>query len=102
MKDVEVKLTDSEWMDLIDGERSNGLAKCCANISALRDAIINLARDGGLTNPFGLQHLRETLGWVLDSHDISEIPALMKLRKQVALEEPPAHKPTTRPDSMVK
>lgn len=41
-----VELTDEEWMSLIDKER-DGLPSCCGSISALRDEIVDMARDGG-------------------------------------------------------
>jgi hypothetical protein len=43
-----VELTDTEWMELINKER-DGLGICCANISNLRDYIIEVARSGGET-----------------------------------------------------
>ena len=99
MDDVKVELTDTEWMDLIDGERPDGLQKCCANISVLRDWIISLARDGGQTNFITLQELRRTLGWVCSDHAVDGIPALVKLRAQVGMEEPIEHEAMGRPES---
>ncbi len=40
-----VDLTDKEWVSLIDKD-GEGLGLCCANISALRDAIIDILRNG--------------------------------------------------------
>lgn len=99
MEDVKVELTDTEWMDLIDGERPDGLQRCCANISALRDWIISLARAGGQTNFITLKELRRTLGWVCADHEIDGIPALVKLRTQVGMEEPIEHEAMKHPES---
>jgi hypothetical protein len=83
MKSVKIELSDTEWMDLIDGDRPNGLAACCANISALRDEIISAARSGGEIHAFQIDRFRIVLGWVLDGHDIDGIPALSRLREQI-------------------
>jgi hypothetical protein len=88
-------------MDLIDGERPHGLHKCCPNISALRDRIIALARDGGVPHVFTIGELRRALGWVMDSHDISGIPALHKLFDQLGIEHQPPHEPTPHPESLI-
>lgn len=77
--DAVVDLTDSEWMSLIDGTRPGGLQKCCANISELRDRIIEIARDGGryhLHSLFFLRAYRATA----DGHDLQGIAALNKVR----------------------
>ncbi len=100
MEPIKIKLTDSEWMDLIDGSRPDGLQKCCANISALRDCIISAARDGGEVHAFAVNQFRMTLGWVVAGHDLSSIPALVKLRDQVGLAEDPEHSPTPYPESL--
>lgn len=90
---MRIELTDSEWMSLIDGEREDGLQRCCANISDLRDCLIGVARAGGEVHTFEVERLRMTLGWVLDGHDIGGIPALVKVRNQLDLEEKPPHVP---------
>jgi hypothetical protein len=90
---VRLDLTDAEWMSLIDGERDDGLQRCCANISALRDCLIGAARSGGEVHTFEVDQLRMTLGWVLDGHDIDGIPALVKVRRQLELQGKPPHLP---------
>jgi hypothetical protein len=83
-----VQLTDSEWMSLIDGSehRTGNLGKCCANVSALRDTLISLAREGGETNVFTGPNLRRHLGWVLAGHEVAEIPALVKVAQQLGVD----------------
>lgn len=93
MEPVKIELTDAEWMSLIDGDRPGGLTACCANISALRDVIISAARTGGEVHAFEVANFRRTLGWVLDGHEVDEIPALVRLREQVGAEDPPPHEP---------
>lgn len=85
MKEYQIELTDSEWMDLIDGSenRDNNLGICCANISALRDEIIKFARNGGRCYEFELIGLKQKIGWVIDGHDITGINALVKLCDQL-------------------
>jgi len=100
MEPIKIVLTDSEWMDLIDGTRPGGLEKCCANVSALRSCIINAARDGGEVHIFAVKQLRMTLGWVVDGHGLDSIPALVKLRDQVGLAEDPEHSPSPHPESL--
>jgi hypothetical protein len=78
--DARIDLTDSEWMSLIDGTRDGGLQKCCANISNLRDAIIQIARDGGRYHASSIDFLRAYRACA-DGHDgLGRIPALVKLR----------------------
>lgn len=78
-------LTDEEWMSLINKDR-NGLPECCANISDLRDQIIQIARDGATLAPWnGIQFLR-AYRVARDGHDFNdeEFPALMRLVREVA------------------
>lgn len=91
MTTTRITLTDAEWMSLIDGEREGGLQRCCANISELRDCLIGAARAGGDVNMFSVNRLQQTLGWVLDGHDIDGIPALVKVREQLDLQGKPPH-----------
>ena len=100
-RSLTISLTDTEWMDLIDGSRPDGLQKCCANISSLRDCIISAARDGGEVHRFEVEQFRQTLGWVVDSHEIAGIPALDKLRDQIGLRNDPQHEPTKHPESLI-
>ncbi len=65
-----VDLTDTEWMDLIDPERP-GLPRCCANISALRDVIINIARESGRVGVFGRGDLGQKAVWVMEGHELT-------------------------------
>lgn len=44
---IDIQLTDSEWMSIIDQEDENGLPYCCANVSSLRDVVIDMARTRG-------------------------------------------------------
>lgn len=88
-------------MSLIDGTREGGLERCCANISALRDVLITVAREGGEVNPWTEARLRETLGWVIGSHDIGEIPALREVCRQLHITGAQLrHTPTTGPEEI--
>ena len=80
-KEERVELTDTEWMDLIDGDR-DGLPRCCANVSALRDDIIRLARDGGIVNSLYVSMLRTHATWVFPAHG-NPSPTLQKLFAQL-------------------
>lgn len=75
--DAKVELSDTEWMSLIDGARD--LQKCCANISELRDRIIEIARDGGRYHTHSMFFLRAYRAAV-DGHDLAGIAALNKVR----------------------
>lgn len=93
MSTIKIDLTDEEWMSLIDGTRPDGLQSCCANISALRDEIISLARMGG-TSPLGITIERLAMVWgaAIDGHDgLDQIPALVKLRDQLGIADKIAH-----------
>jgi hypothetical protein len=80
---MKLELTDSEWMDLIDGERPGGLTACCANISEVRDQFISAARAGGEVHRFQIDRFRLILGAALAGHDLDGIPALDKVRAQL-------------------
>lgn len=83
--ETRIELTDSEWMNLIIGDESRpeGMVRCCANISTLRDRIIRTAREGGQIDSYSLRGLREAMEWVEGGHEINMIPALAKLRDQL-------------------
>lgn len=68
-------LTDEEWMSIINKER-NGLPCCCANISALRDMLITIARNDG--DVWFLEKLKENIKFVFDGHD--NLPLIEKIR----------------------
>jgi hypothetical protein len=90
-----VKLSDEDWMKLLDGSTKRaGLIKCCDNVAGLRDVIFQVAREGGACNPFLRERFIEALGWVLHggTHDVA-FPALIKFTQQLNLDRPPAHKP---------
>lgn len=85
LHETDSTLTDSEWMSLINKER-DGLPECCANISELRDQIIQIIRDGGKLAPWnGMQFLR-AYRVCRDGHDLNDetTPVLMKLVREVA------------------
>lgn len=89
-----ISLSDEEWMSLIDGTREGGLTVCCANISALRDEIISIARNGGTIQQWDEAGLQVKINWVLDSHEIDKIPALVKFIEQTGIDTKQApHKP---------
>jgi len=80
-------LTDSEWMSLIDMER-DGLPVCCANVSALRDRVIDIAREGCKVsgwNQIRTQRFLQAYQWAINSHpELCESDALTKLATVVA------------------
>lgn len=91
---TKIELSDSEWMSLIDGsDERHGLLICCANVSALRDRILTIARHGGYVHDMDLDMLKEVTGWVEDSHDLEDLPAFVKLRNQLGMEHQP-HNPS--------
>lgn len=101
--DVKLTLTDSEWMSLIDGsdEREGNLSRCCANVSTLRDSLISVARNGGTVHAFTIERLKKYLGWVIDAHDIADVPALMKVCEQLGIEPlEQTHEPDSLPEDL--
>lgn len=90
---VKIELSDSEWMELLDGERG-GLARCCANVSALRDALFQIVRSGCEVDPFDRHGLERTLGWFLEGHELDPEGPLVKLADQLGLStDPPREHP---------
>lgn len=82
---MKVVLTDSEWMSLIDGsEDRDGLGYCCANISALRDVIIGIARQGGCIYEWEIDNLKQKIGWNKD-HGLENVPAMVHLCSQLGI-----------------
>lgn len=81
---TKVDLTDGEWMSLLDGER-DGLPRCCANVSALRDVLMQVVRGGGEVDTFTMLGLERAFGWFVEGHDLPEGGALEKLARQVGL-----------------
>jgi len=83
---VQIILTDEEWMSIINRER-DGLPPCCANVSALRDEIISLAREDGYSFYTAHDHLRIKLGWVFPEHD-EPSPAVQRIIDQIGWTPP--------------
>lgn len=77
---MKVTLAEEEWTALCDRsmdpvtkkERCYALPICCANVSALRDAIIELREANGDLLVVGKKRLLETYGWVKDCHSPDE------------------------------
>lgn len=44
---MRIDLTNDEWMSLINAD-ADGLPRCCANISNVRDMIVDAARNNGV------------------------------------------------------
>ena len=78
---VQIVLSDEEWMSIINRER-DGLPPCCANVSALRDEIISIARDDGYSFYTAHDSLRQRLGWVFPEHDVPS-PAIQRIIDQI-------------------
>lgn len=93
MTTVKITLSDSEWMSLLDAER-DGLPRCCANVSALRDVVQSIVRDGCEVTGLTSHQLEIKFVWFLEGHDLDEDGALAKLARQVGLPmEPPEEHP---------
>lgn len=93
---MELNLTDSEWIRLLDGDSDDSeLPRCCANISALRDELMIHVREGR-NRPipdYRLRDLKQKIKWAMDGHDFPKrkFPVLNKIIDAVGpLEE---HKP---------
>ncbi len=73
-------------MSIINAD-ADGLPRCCGNISALRDAVITLARDGGALNFLTRQRLLMTWGWCQNHDDEISKGPVAKLISQIKLTE---------------
>lgn len=82
MKSIPITLTDAEWMSLIDS-KADGLPACCANISALRDEIIAIAREGRELDGWAVRRFIEAYLHAEGGHEFKELPALQRLIEQV-------------------
>lgn len=80
----QLDLTDTEWMNIIVRDR-DGLPACCANISALRDVLVGLARDGGYVGFLYSQSLCQALTWCFPDHDVPS-PEIEKILEQIGWE----------------
>lgn len=82
-----IKLSDKEWMSLLDGDaKDSALPTCCANVSALRDTLAQIVRQGR-DKPlmlFDLDDLKQRLKWVHDGHKLS--PTLKKICAQIGFD----------------
>lgn len=81
-----IELTDEEWMSIIARER-DGLPSCCANISALRDVLISIARDNGEVGFIHRVRFAQALTWCFPSHDVPS-DAIQKVLDQAGFEMP--------------
>lgn len=82
--EVKIELTAEEWMDLINTE-GDSLEMCCANVSALRDCIVQIAREDGILESWNAGLLMQRYAWVINDHEgYLDSPILQKLMKQVA------------------
>lgn len=81
---MKLDLTDSEWIQLLDGQSDDSeLQACCANISALRDVFVEIVRNGrnsSLMN-WTADDLKQKIKWVADGHDLT--PVLQKVCAQI-------------------
>ena len=90
-EDVQLDLTDAEWMSVIkrDGE---GLPACCGNVSALRDVLLGIARDNGTVSVFIKSELDRTYGWVFGSAEHGEpTPVMRKIAEQAGIDQAYVH-----------
>lgn len=84
MSDQKIILTDAEWMALLRSTEDSELPPCCANISALRDEIIDLATERSDIS-WAKTGLLRAYGAARDGHDLDNgsFPVLDKLMQQV-------------------
>lgn len=82
---MKIELTNDEWISVLDAEEE-GLPRCCANISALRDTLFQIVRDGRECGPFIERQFLRTYYWCLD-HDESGFPIVKKIFDQVVSKE---------------
>jgi hypothetical protein len=82
---MEINLTDEEWMSIIDGTR-DGLPICCANVSALRDAIIDIARNGNDPDSIHTGLFRRAFTWVYPAHELDKDGPVVKLARQLGVD----------------
>lgn len=94
---MKITLTDQEWIQLLDGNSDDSeLPVCCANVSALRDVLGQVVRNGRHheIEVFTADNLRQKLKWVTDGHELTKLPVLKKLAEQVGFDEASeTHKP---------
>lgn len=86
---MKIELTDSEWISLLDGDaEDSSLPTCCANISALRDSFVSILRNGRGRDimSWEIDALKQKLKWVIDGHDIEDMPVLQKVAEQIGFE----------------
>lgn len=61
-KEIKLNLTDSEWIQLIDGVSADTqLPKCCDNVASLRDIFIHLVRNGRNESNYWGHELKQKL-----------------------------------------
>lgn len=67
---MRLDLTNDEWMSLINAD-GEGLPRCCANISNVRDMIMSAARDNGvvLVPGYFAEKLEDAFGDDIDADD---------------------------------
>ncbi len=96
---MKIELTDSEWISLLDGNaEDSGLPICCANISALRDQLVSIVRDGRNSDimKWEIDDLKQKIKWVIDGHDIEGLPLIKKIADQIGFDfETVEHEPQT-------
>ena len=92
-------LTDTEWMRIIDSSSmESALPACCANISALRDALINFLRHSDAdpdarpvkTTDWAVSSIVRALRWVSDGHDLTD-PVMHKVMAAVGYDNCKPH-----------
>jgi len=83
---VILELTDEEWMSIVARDR-DGLPACCANISALRDSLIEIAREDGMIGFLNINRFAAALTWCFPSHEVPS-DAIQKVLDQIGFEVP--------------
>lgn len=73
MIETEIKLTDEEWMSILDPER-DGLPICCGNISALRDEVYKLVRNSCKLPFYDVMSFFRAYLWCFSSHELPDSP----------------------------
>jgi hypothetical protein len=86
-KEVRLNLTDSEWINLVDGEEGE-LSICCTTVSDLRDYFFQIIREGRNNEvmDYWLAKLKESIIDFAAGHSILNKPILLKVCNQIGLD----------------
>lgn len=86
MDEIKIELTDREWVSLIDQEE-DALPTCCSNISALRDEIIDILRQGKTLYNWNILNFLRAYHWSVSGHEFDDMAVLQKFFDQVIVND---------------